>query len=61
MVQDLHEQWDLKSGWDTIICYRFLVDIMMQQDVAEGAAFLSDSLKLAGPRPHTRPHNGCSC
>jgi len=34
---------------------------MMQQDVKEAAAFLSDSLKLAGPRPYTRSHSNCSC
>jgi Ras-related protein Rab-7L1 len=39
----------------------FLVDVMMQQDVTEAAAFLSDSLKLAGPRPYTHSHSNCSC
>ena len=61
MVQDQHEQWGLKSLPDAIICCRFLVDIMMRQDVTEAAAFLSDSLKLAGPRPYTRSHSNCSC
>lgn len=61
MVQDQHEHCSLKSLWDAIICCRFLVDIMMQQDVTETDAFLSDSLKLAGPRPYTRSHGNCSC
>jgi len=40
--------------------YRFLVDVVMQQDGKEGAKFLSDGLNLA--RGSTgKPHMGCSC
>jgi hypothetical protein len=62
LIHDEHKKMDLKIEYgDAIICCRFLVDVMMRQDVTEAATFLSDSLKLAGPRPYTRSHSNCSC
>jgi len=40
--------------------YRFLVDVVMQQDGKEGVKFLSDSLNLARGST-SKPHMGCSC
>ena len=44
----------------TPVCYRFLVDVVMQQDGKDGVKFLSDGLNLARGST-SKAHMGCSC
>lgn len=45
----------------SVICYRLLVDVVMQQDGSQEVKLLSESLKLTGHGPASKSHRSCSC
>ncbi|XP_021912816.1 ras-related protein Rab-7L1-like [Zootermopsis nevadensis] len=50
-----------KEGLMVNDAMKFLVDVMMRQDGTDGAAFITDSLKLTGPGLYAQSCNNCSC